>query len=314
MGHQNRQTGGSLYQQVYNRLQSMCGYGRSKQNDKALHLTNKYIYSFSSMQTYMKHCRYFVQWCKNNDYIRGNLGHRPRTLEECRPYVEMYIKAREEQGLSAYTVKMEKSALSKLYQEEFTFQTKATRRQDITRSRGEKKQDKHFSEDKNRDMVTACRCVGFRRSELEKAKPEDLWNVNGIWFMNITGKGGRIRAAQLYGTAEEIENAVAYIRNLSGHNHIHSNADIHSYRADYASRVYKAHARDLSQLKGKKVDYTALTGKTAKDGSRIYKNAIYHCRGDQKGQAMDRAAMIIASQNLGHNREDVVGEHYLKLQ
>lgn len=132
--------------------------------------------------------------------------------------------------------------------------------------------------------------------------------------MNIRGKGGRIRAAQLYGTAEEIENAVAYIRNLSGHNHIHSNADIHSYRADYASRVYKAHARDLSQLKGKKVDYTALTGKTAKDGSRIYKNAIYHCRGDQKGQAMDRAAMIIASQNLGHNREDVVGEHYLKLQ
>ena len=31
-------------------------------------------------------------------------------------------------------------------------------------------------------------------------------------------------------------------------------------------------------------------------------------------KAMDRAAMIIASQNLGHNREDVVGEHYLKLQ
>ena len=113
MGHKNRETGGSLYQQVYNRLQSMCGYGRSKQNDKALHLTNKYIYSFSSMQTYIKHCKYFVQWCKNSDYIQGVLGHRPRTLEECRPYVEMYIRAREEQGLSAYTVKMEKSALSK---------------------------------------------------------------------------------------------------------------------------------------------------------------------------------------------------------
>lgn len=29
--------------------------------------------------------------------------------------------------------------------------------------------------------------------------------------------------------------------------------------------------------------------------------------------ALDRAAMIIASQNLGHNRESVVGEHYLRL-
>ena len=47
--------------------------------------------------------------------------------------------------------------------------------------------------------------------------------------------------------------------------------------------------------------------------SRIYKSAVYYCRGDQKGLALDRAAMIIASQNLGHNRESVVGEHYLRL-
>lgn len=313
MGHKNRQTGGSLYQQVYNRLQSMCGYGRSKQNDKALHLTNKYIYSFNSMQTYIKHCKYFVQWCKNSDYIQGVLGHKPRTLEECRPYVEMYIKAREEQGLSAYTVKMEKSALSKLYQEEFTFQTKATRRQDITRSRGEKKQDKHFSEDKNRDMVTACRCVGFRRSELEKAKPEDLWNINGIWFMNITGKGGKTRAARLVGTPEEIEITVSYINTLTGKNHVHSNADIHAYRAEYATRLYKQVARDINDLKGSKINYTAITGKRHRDGSDIYKNAVYYCRGDQKGQQLDRAAMIAASQSLGHNRESVVGEHYIRL-
>lgn len=312
MGHKNKR---SLFQQAYDRLQSMAGYGRSKYEDKKAGISGKYIYSFNSMKTYQKHINYFLHWCKDSKEVRQTLGHTPRSLDECQAFVEPYIRDREAAGLSAYTVKLEKSALSKLYQTSFDFQTINTRRADITRSRRENTVgDAHFSEKNNKDLINACRCVGFRRSELEAAKAEDLWEINGIYFMNIRGKGGRIRAAQLYGTAEEIENAVAYIRNLSGHNHIHSNADIHSYRADYASRVYRAHARDLSQLKGRKIDYTALTGKTAKDGSHIYKNAIYHCRGDQKGQAMDRTAMIIASQNLGHNREDVVGEHYLKLQ
>lgn len=312
MSHKNKD---GLFKQVYDRLQSMNGQGRSKHKDKENGVSNRYIYSFESMKTYMKHCKYFVQWCKTSGDIRNDLGHAPRMLEECEPYVEKYIREREAAGLSSYTVKLEKSALSKLFQKTYDFETIRNKRSNITRSRRENTVgDAHFSEENNADLINACRCVGFRRSELEAAKAEDLWEINGTYFMNIQGKGGRIRAAQLYGTVEEIENAVSYIRNLSGHNHIHSNADIHSYRADYASRVYKANAKDLSQLKRQKIDYTALTGKTAKDGSRIYKNAIYHCRGDQKGQAMDRAAMIIASQNLGHNREDVVGEHYLKLQ
>ena len=62
------------------------------------------------------------------------------------------------------------------------------------------------------------------------------------------------------------------------------------------------------------INYTELTGKTAKGGEDIYKSAIYYCRRDRAGQALDRRAMIMASQSLGHNRESVVGEHYLKLE
>ena len=111
------------------------------------------------------------------------------------------------------------------------------------------------------------------------------------------------------GDAEKMEAVVRGTKN----NHVSSAADIHSYRADYATRVYLSAARDISGLKGEKIDYTELTGKVSKNGSRIYKSAVYYCRGDQKGLALDRAAMIIASQNLGHNRESVVGEHYLRL-
>lgn len=310
MGHKNKR---SLFQQAYDRLQGMAGYGRSKYEDKRTGVSSKYIYSFNSMKTYQKHINYFLHWCKDSEEVRQNLGHTPKSLEECRAFVETYIRDREAAGLSAYTVKLEKSALSKLYQTSFDFQTINTRRADITRSRRENTAgDKHFSEEKNADMVNCCRCVGFRRSELAAAKAEDLYKIDDSYFMAIRGKGGKIRAARLYGTDEEISRAVQYIQTLNGHNHIHSNADIHSYRADYASRVYKYHARDISLLKGKKVDYTELTDKADRNGNHIYKSAIYYCRGDRKGQALDREAMIIASQYLGHNRESVVGEHYIK--
>jgi hypothetical protein len=130
----------------------------------------------------------------------------------------------------------------------------------------------------------------------------------GVW---IKGKGGRERVAPIVGTPEEIRRALAYLAGLNGHNRIHSGADIHGYRAQYAQKVYTLYARPLAALKGKTLDYTALTGKRAKDGGRIRKSALYLCRGDEAGRVFDRAAMLAASRALGHDRESVVGEHYL---
>lgn len=312
MGHKNR-TGESLKQQVYDELQKRNGFGRSKHEDKKNGVSNLYIYSFNSMKTYIRHCKYFVEWCKSQGYIKEELNHAPRTLAECESYVESFIRDRERQGLSAYTVKMEKSALSKLYGRSFDFKTIATSRANITRSRGKAKRDAHFSEERHADFVNACRCVGFRRSEMEAAKASDLMRVGDMYFMQITGKGGKRRAAMLVGTPDEIERAVNYINQMTGRNKIPNGADVHSYRADYATRIYKRYARPIEEIKDKTVDYTELTGKTAKGGETIYKSAVYYCRGDQKGRALDRLAMIMASQALGHNRESVVGEHYLKL-
>lgn len=316
MGHKN---GRSLHQQVYDKLQSMNAFNREnprkKHADKILGLTSQYIYSRSTMQAYMKHCNYFIDWCLNNTDIIKDIGRKPKTLDECYPYIPQFIKSREDAGLSAYTIKLELSALVKLYQDEDlarNIDTVATSRSAITRSRKDTVGDKNFSVKNNSEMINACRCIGFRRSELQKAKPEDLFqDEDGIWYINILGKGGKHRIARLFGTPEEIERAVAYVHTLNGDNHIHTNADIHSYRADYAVRAYSAFAQPIPSLKGKMIDYTELTGKTARDGSHIMKSAIYYCKGDQAGMAYDRKAMIIASRYLGHNRENVIGEHYL---
>lgn len=153
MGHKNR-AGGSLRQQVYDELQKKNGFGRSKHEDKKAGISSRYIYSFNSMKTYLKHSFYFVEWCKNQDYIKGELNHKPRTLAKCKPYIEDFLRDEEQRGLSAYTIKMQKSALSKLYGADLThIKTRATSRADIKRSRGEAKRDCHFSEEKNAAFV-----------------------------------------------------------------------------------------------------------------------------------------------------------------
>ena len=40
-------------------------------------------------------------------------------------------------------------------------------------------------------------------------------------------------------------------------------------------------------------------------------SSVYACRVDQKKVYYDRQAMIETSQNLGHNREDIIAGHYL---
>lgn len=305
MGHQNKR---SLHQQAYDVLQSKCGFGRSKQQDKALKITDQYIYSYSTMKTYLKASNAFITWCKAN---------KPKTREiaDLSQYVEDYIKHLTDSGKSAYTVKMGLSALSKLYGCKFEIETPRTSRADIKRSRGTAVRDSHFSEERNADLVNVCRCVGFRRFELQKAKSTDLEEINGQWYMNIVGKGGKSRKALICGTSDEIARAILYIRTLDGNNKIHSAADVHSYRSDYATRVYLLNAEkgDLSHLRGKTINYTELTGKTSPKGEKLLKSALYYCRNDKKGTVYDRRAMVITSQMLGHNRESVVGEHYLRL-
>lgn len=311
MGHKSKK---SLPQQVYDRLDSMARYGHSKHADKAAGVSASYIYSFATMRTYKKHCLYFVQWCKG--HLPAELGRQPRTLAECRPYAERWLREREAAGLSPYTLKMERSALSKLYGEELRVELRGSRRADIKRSRGTAARDAHFSEEKNAGMVAFCRCAGPRRSELEQLDSSALEWHDGRPYVHYTHgtKGGRPRLSPIVGTAEEVAQALAYLAELTGNNRVHSAADVHAYRAEYATRVYEAaRAADLEALRGKKLDYTALTGKRRRDGARIEKGALYFCRGDKAGTVMDRRAMIAASRALGHNRESVVGEHYIRI-
>ena len=52
-------------------------------------------------------------------------------------------------------------------------------REDITRSRGTKVRDAHFSEAANEELVNFCKACGFRRNVLERLKGGDLYDRSG---------------------------------------------------------------------------------------------------------------------------------------
>ena len=85
--------------------------------------------------------------------------------------------------------------------------------------------------------------------------------------------------------------------------HIHNCADIHGYRAEYATAIYKAHARAIEEIPYDRVN---------RGTGRRYQSEVYTCRKDEAGKKLDKAAMLICSKALGHNRISVVADNYIR--
>lgn len=335
--------GKSLVQQVKERLDAKLAIGESKYLAKLDVTYTEKVYSWDTYRSYLKHACYFVRWCKEQP-IDPCLGHKPRTLEECYLFAEKWIQYNVDRGLSAFTVKLELSSLAKLYgctAHDFDIKTPPRRRSDIARSRGVVVRDKHFSESNNKDLITFCRCTGLRRAELEQIRGADLIMHEGKLFLDIKRgtKGGRLRLSPISGSPEEVE-TVKRLCEEKGASKIFpvpsSNADIHSYRADYAKRVYDQHKRGYNEFKNERLivyrnkvvaSYSTKNGRRdVKQFSHLYQtvsgrkrmlpgyrdvSSAYYCRSDRKGVVYDRRALFEASAALGHNRETVVAEHYL---
>lgn len=280
----NREKAGSLTYQVQQRLKEKLAIGESKHVAKADGSFREKIYSWGTYRSYEKQCIAYVKAVKE--------AHpEVRSLDQARNYADEYLQSRSD--LSAYTQKLDVAALAKLYgcrSSDFSA-TPARERRNIQRSRGEKVRDRHFSEEKNREFVEFCRSTGLRRSELAALKPEQLQKaVDGSYVLQIKGKGGRTRMAPVLS-----REAVDRLRNTTPGERVWpkvpNGADVHGYRSDYATRIYKEHAR-----------------------VEIPKDDRYYCRGDLKGVVLDRKAMAIASQALGHNRISVIAGHYIRTE
>lgn len=277
----------SLTRQVECALKEKLAIGESKYLAKQTGEVNEKIYSWGTFKTYLRHCIYFTNYCKKE--------HSCRTLEECKPYVAEWLATRAD--LSPYTQKMELAALSKLYSKKFEISLNKRVRQDIRRSRGAAKRDANFSEQNNQAIITFCKCSGLRRAEVSALRVEDiLFQADGEVYIDVhrATKGGRERFIKLFSDENEIKLIKDHLRGKASNEkvfaRVNSNLDVHSYRAEYCQRVYKAYERDLSTLPERE---------------------LYRCRKDKHGVVYDRWAMSKASQALGHSRISVIAGHYL---
>ena len=249
------------------------------------------IFSFNTYKAYKKHCSYFTSW------VRAK--YKCKTLAQARQYADEWLQMRIDAGLSAYTIKLELAALCKLYGDTAAdyISTPPRLRKNIKRSRGKAARDAHFSEARNAEFVEFCRSTGLRRSEIKALTGDKLEKgADGYWYINVNKmtKGGRPRKVRIIGTDEAIARIVERMQN-AGNGRVFEkipSCDIHGYRSEFATAVYKQYARPVKSLPPEE---------------------RYCCRKDRKGVWYDRKALLETSRQLGHNRVCVVGEHYLNI-
>lgn len=338
MGRKNKAYSKDLHQQAYEKLSSMQAFGESKRAAMADGTAKYKIFSFSTYKDYWKHIKYFIKYIQEQH---------PgcTTLKSVKKYVNEWLQSRTDQGLSAWTIQLEAKALGKLYgigpEDEGYFVPPKRRREDITRSRGDRVRDKHFSEANNDELIKFCKGTGLRRSELSELRGGDLMSREQItgelarllavpvedrtpqqirqlavlkdtelfqeeYFVVVrNGKGGRERLSPIVGknAGQIIERLQDTPQGEKVWQHVHQCADIHAYRSVYATDIYKAHARKIEDI-----PYDRVSRKT----NRRYQSQVYACRKDEAGKRLDKVAMLVCSKALGHNRIDVVATNYIR--
>ncbi len=158
------------------------------------------------------------------------------------------------------------------------------------------------------DLVYFCKCTGLRRAELTALKGNMItYDGDGYLCIDVTvgSKGGRPRLAKIIGDVDRIKEMMDKAGKNKVFDKIPNGADIHGYRSDYATALYNKFARPIDEIPYDKIN---------KGTGKKYQSDVYVCRGEQKGMRLDKKAMMITSQSLGHSRISVVGEHYLKQQ
>lgn len=329
----------NLYEQAYMRLERMKAFGESKKEAKADGTMKDKIFSVSTYKNYKKHIKYFIHYIERNHPECTTLKSAKKYVKE---WLQIRTEQVDKNGehLSAWTIQLEAAALNKLYgidpADVGRFQPPKRKKEDIKRSRGKKANDVHFSEQKNVELVNFCKGCGFRRNVLERLKGSDLMERKDVeealskakkendqkiikactdalstfpdkeyFILHRQDKGGKTRISPIVGS--HTQEIVERMRNTPPEQKVwgfvSKACDVHGYRSDYATMLYRQYARPIEQLDYKK-KILCVDCK--------YRSERYACRGEDTGKRLDRAAIHVISIALGHNREDTAIASYVR--
>ena len=280
-------------------------FGESKYEAKQNKTMQNGLYAHSTAKAYHRDCQKFGEYVKEH----GDRG-RFTPLRESLGLAREFMQHEKASGKSASTLNSERSALAKLFgvPGKDIATLPARHRADITRSRertvisektGKVIQNQstragHFSEKNHPELVEFLRCTGMRRCEVQKVRGDQFYkDKDGNYHIHMEEhqcKGGRVRDITVYKNNEKVRE----LCERAGHERVFSKIpqmDVHHYRSVYATARYMELARDIKD---------------------VPMEDRYYCKGDRKGEVFDKEAMRIVSQDLGHNRINVIAGHYLR--
>lgn len=294
MGRNNK----SLAHQLHERMNSMIRFGESKhqakkeyrawaeENEKTINPAKATgIFSYTTYESYKQTSKEFKGWLESNHPEIKKIN------EIKEDHVGEYLKMRVSEGKSPYTVGKDMAALNKILGYEIKrkdYGLPGRSFKEVTRSRYERSHDKVVNYSKYKDQIDVARATGLRRASMLRLTPErflrdDKGTVTGV---RLIEKGGKERIASVL---EPFRERITEIVDSKKDNErlferYPNRIDNHSFRREYALERYNE-----------------LVSNKKPDQLELYRG-------------YDKETILKVSEELGHNRLDVIVEHYLPVK
>ena len=302
MGRKNK----NIKIQLNNRVNDLLRIGQKKvKNDPTNANRAEGIHSIRIADTYRQTANLFADYLKTQGI---------RNIEDItRDHVQSFMLSRADN--SAYTHSKDLSAINKILDTRYTVKEFGLPQRSyahVYNNRGLAVRDTSDAL-RNREQLDFVRATGIRRESIAKITPaQAIRDSKGqVIGFHVTEKGGRERNTVVIeherSRITELVNQRAQVagKNNPMFNAVDSNANPHYLRREYAQQLYE----DLRQAAEQERDYYAGMRDTFINQVNFERAIIRYSNKTIKGYARDVLAEV--SQNLGHNRIDVVLYHYL---
>lgn len=261
------------------------------------------IHSYKTFDTYKSSCKQFTSYLKENCKD-------VRNIEDIKAeHIKEYIKHRADTGKSSYTYSKDLAALNKVFGTSVTKQDcdVANRSyKDISNNRELKEHHSHINYSNYRDEITILKATGMRRESLDKVNVDSFkYDSKGYPVaVKLVEKGGKHREAEvLKDYRQDVKSILEKQLDCNGNDrekpifeHIPTRLGTHRFRQEYAREVYDSYIKEHGTGNMRLCD----TNEKAYASDK---------RTELRGY--DVAALKFTTENLGHNRLDVVIYNYL---
>lgn len=304
----------SFKEQMFRSLNNKNRFGQSKYlaKQESYRRGNKGkidgIYSKKTMSDYKKVATQFHTWQKEKGYNFRSLDDVGTT------HIIEYLQERQNKGCSSWTTSHDLSSLNKIFGTSISKKDACLtprHNSNIRNNRGFGNNYRYSTYAKNKDITFFISSCGVRRQSLTTLTPSQAIrnNENMVIGFRVVEKGGKPRNCYVRNECQKeitsfVDNHLATQRNNPFWNKVNKNLNTHWYRGEYAHALYQS----LLNAKQNREDYFNGYKDTFINQNKLDK-AISKRKATTKGY--DNEILGMVSQNLGHNRLDVVHTNYL---